>query len=90
MEQDTGGLQPLQQGGGGLQDALLVLGYRDDHHLRRGDPGRQDQAIVVAVGHDDAADHPGGNAPAGLVGVMGLVVLPVKVMSKALAKPSPK
>ena len=35
----------------------------------------QHQAAVVAVGHDDAANHAGGHAPAGLVGVVELVVL---------------
>ena len=50
--------------------------HGDDHRLDGSHPGGQDQAVVVSVGHDDAADHPGGDAPAGLVGVVELVVLP--------------
>ena len=37
--------------------------------------GGRDQTVVVAVGHDDAADQAGGHAPGGLEGVVGLVVL---------------
>ena len=51
-----------------------MLGHGDDDDLDGGDAGGQHQAVVVAVGHDDAADHAGGHAPGGLVGVMELVV----------------
>ena len=71
---------------GGLQHALLVLGHGDDHDLDGGDAGGQDQAVVVAVGHDDAADHPGGHPPAGLVGVVELVVAAGKGDVKGLGK----
>ena len=67
------------------------MGRHGDHHrLGGGDPGRQHQAVVVAVGHDDAADHPGADAPAGLVGIVGLVVLAgegdVESLGKAVAE----
>ena len=58
-----------------LQDALLLLLYRDDDHLGRCDPGGQTQAVVVSVHHDDGADDTGGYAPGGLVYVLQLVVL---------------
>ena len=67
-----------------------MLGHGDDHGLNGGHAGRQDQAPVVAVGHDDAADHAGGNAPAGLVGMVEDVVLAgkgdVKRLGKAVAE----
>ena len=48
-----------------LQNAFLVLGDRDDHDLRGRDAGRQYQAAVVAVYHDDCADDTSGHrAPA--------------------------
>src|ERR1700757_1213026 len=36
---------------------------RNDDHLVRGESWWQDQPLVVAVGHDDPADHPGGHPP---------------------------
>ena len=54
--------------------AWRSAGHRDDHGLDGGDAGGQHQAAVVAVGHDNAADHAGGHAPAGLVGVVELIV----------------
>jgi len=36
---------------------------RDDDHLVRGNPWRQNQSAVVAVGHDHAADQPCRDAP---------------------------
>ena len=71
---DTGGSQPVAQGRGGLQHALLVLGDGDHHHLGGGDDGGQHQTVVVAVGHDDGADQAGGRAPACLERVLQGVV----------------
>ena len=48
---------------------------KEDDHLDRREAGRQNQAVVVTVGHDDAADNAGAHAPGGLVGVPQLVVL---------------
>ena len=68
----------LADGGGHLGGLLGYAGLvgRDRHHHHL--PGRngrgQDQAIVVAVGHDDGAHQTGGDAPAGLEGVVQLVV----------------
>ena len=87
---DAGSLQAVQQGVGGVQNAVLVHGDGDDHGLDGGDAGGQDQAVVVAVGHDEAADHPGGHAPTGLVGVVQGVVLAgegdVKSFGEAVAE----
>ena len=67
-----------------------MLGHGDDDHLGGGDLGGQHQAVVVAVGHDHAADEPGGHTPGGLEGVVGLVVLAGEGDVEARAKPSPK
>ena len=69
------GLDLLKQGLGPLGDAGLVLGHRHHDHLDGGDARGQNQAAVVPVGHDDAADNAGGHAPGGLEGVLLLVVL---------------
>ena len=52
-------LHPHLERLGRLQDAALVHGNGQHHHLDGGHPGGQDQTVVVAVGHDDAADEPG-------------------------------
>ena len=46
----------------------LLAQHGKDHDLLRGDLGREAQAIIVAMRHDDAADHAGGDAPTGRVG----------------------
>ena len=73
-----------------FQNAGLVLGHRQDHHLHRCDLGGQHQTVVVTVGHDDAADETGGYAPGGLVGVGTLIVFigkgDVKSLGKAVAE----
>lgn len=51
-----------------------MLRDRDDRELDQGDLRRQHEAVVVAVHHDDRADHAGGNAPRGLVRVLQRVV----------------
>ena len=45
-----------------------------DHDLDGGHCRGQDQAVVIAVGHNDGTHQTGGNAPAGLERVMQLVV----------------
>ena len=52
-----------------------MLGDGQHHHLDGSHLGGQHQAVVVAVGHDNAADEPGGHAPGGLEGGDLLVVL---------------
>ena len=58
-------------------DLRLVLGALEDRddgrHVRR-DPRREDQPLVVAVGHDERADQPGAYAPARRVRVRLLLV----------------
>ena len=58
---------------GGFFGIVFVDGH--DHHLDGRQAGRQHQALVVAVGHDDGADEAGGQAPGGGPGVLQLVVL---------------
>ena len=64
----------LGQLGSLLGDAGLVGGDGHHNHLDGGDGRGQDQAVVVAVGHDDGTHQTGGNAPAGLERMMQLVV----------------
>ena len=55
-----------------MTPGLWAAGHHDD--LDGGDLRGQHQAVVVAVGHDDAADQTGGHAPGGLVRIDPLVV----------------
>src|SRR5688500_12855425 len=53
-------------------DASLVLVRppdRDDHNLDRSEERRNAQSVVVAVRHDEPANHAGGYAPARVPGV---------------------
>ena len=59
-----------------LADTGLMSGNRDDNDLDRSDFGRENQPVVVAVGHDDRADHSCGGTPGGLEGILKLVVPP--------------
>ena len=54
--------QRLRQLLGDVQQRSVVA-HRQHHHLRGRDGGRHQQARVVAVPHDQPADHPGGRAP---------------------------
>ena len=45
-----------------------------DDDLNGRDLGRQDEAVVVAVGHNDGTDHARGGAPGGLERILKLVV----------------
>ena len=53
---------------------LLVRRDGNDHRLHGRDARGQDKAVVVAVGHDDRADHARGGAPGGLERILELVV----------------
>ena len=64
----------LGQLGSLLGNAGLVGCDGHYDHLNGGHCRGQDQAVVVAVGHDDSAHQTGGNAPAGLERMMQLVV----------------
>ena len=66
--------QTVFQFRGLFQNACLVHGDGQDDDLDGGDLRRQDEAVVVAVGHDDRADHARGGAPGGLERVLQLVV----------------
>ncbi len=61
-----------------IQHRLWVLsleGDGDDDDMRGRQLRREDQAVVVGMGHDQAADQSGRNAPAGGPGVNALAVL---------------
>ena len=74
LHPETGVYQPLLELGSCFQNAGLMLGNGQDNHLDGGDLRGQNQAVVVAVGHDHRTDHPGRAAPGGLEGVLQLVV----------------
>ena len=57
-----------------VQHAGLVGSHGHDHDLNGRDGRGQDQAVVVAVGHDDGADQAGGRAPGGLERILQGVV----------------
>ena len=63
-----------------------MLCNRQNHNLYGRYLGRQNQAVVVAVGHDDTADQTGGNAPGGFVGIGALVVLVGEFNAECLGK----
>ena len=87
---DSCGLDLLKQSLRSLGDAGLMLGHGHHNHLDGRDAGRQNKAVIVAVGHDDTADNAGGHAPGGLEGVLLLVVLvgegDVELPGKAIAE----
>ena len=86
LDTHTGGLYRLVQLGGLLGDAGLMLRNGHDDDLNGRYLGRQDEAVVVAVSHDDAADDTGRHAPRGLMGVLELVVLIGEGDAKLLGK----
>ncbi|MDB6071604.1 MAG: hypothetical protein JWL81_2775, partial [Verrucomicrobiales bacterium] len=62
------GAEFLAEGIAGVQDGLFAIFFRgdgEDDNLVGGDAGRQDEAIVIAVGHDEGADEAGADAPGG-------------------------
>ena len=83
---EAGSDQPVLQLVGRFQNAGLMLGNRQNHHLNRCNLGRQYQTVIVAVGHNDAADQTGGHAPRGLMGVDLLIVFVCKGNVKGLCK----
>ena len=46
-----------------FQNAGLVLSDGQNDDLNGGDLGGQNQSVIIAVGHDHRADHPGRAAP---------------------------
>lgn len=69
------------EGGGELltvgDDGVACVGLGgdgDDDDLLGCDAGRADEAVVIGVGHDEGADHAGGDAPGGGPGVLAFVV----------------
>ena len=75
LNADTGLLERLVQLICLVHDARLVCRDRDDNELEGRNLGRQHQALVVAVGHDDSADKTGRYTPGGLVHVLQRIVL---------------
>ena len=75
LRAQAGGLQARDELLGLLGHAGLVRCDGQHDHLDRRDVRRQDEAAVIAVGHDQAADDPRGHTPRGLVRIGLLVVL---------------
>ena len=67
-------------------ELLLAAVDRDDDHLDRGDMGRQHEAVVVGVGHDEGADEAGAHTPGRGPDILGLVVLVEEGDAEALGK----
>ena len=60
------------EGGGellaGVEDGLFGFLFRsdgDDDDVLRGDPGGEDESVIIGVGHDEGSDEAGGDAPRG-------------------------
>ena len=70
--------QPRAQFLGLFQHAGLMLRHRHHNDLDRRDLRRQHQPIIVPMGHNDTADHPGRHAPACLMGMVQLIITPRK------------
>ena len=75
---DAGGLNPPEQLLRLFGDTRLMGGDRDQNDLDGGNLRGENQAVVVAVGHDHRPDHTGRGTPGGLEGVLKLVVAPGK------------
>ena len=75
LDADIGGDEVRHHTLGGLEHlGILMRGDGHDDDLRGRDARGQDKAVVVAVGHDDRADHARGGAPGRLKRVLELVV----------------
>ena len=68
---------------------VVLVNWHDDN-LEGCQLGRQDQTLVIAVGHDDGADEASGKTPGSGPDVLQLIVLIKYWISKALAKFCPK
>ena len=72
------------------KDAFLLHLNRNDHHLGGRHIRRKNQSVVIAVHHDDGADHAGGHAPGCLVDILEFIVfvqvLDLKSSRKAFAE----
>ena len=68
VEEDTeAGFQLIAELPGERKHGILclVLEYGNNDDLGRGQPGRQDQSLVIGVGHDDGANEARGDSPGG-------------------------
>jgi hypothetical protein len=68
----------------------LVAQHRHDHDLPRRDARRHAQAVIVAMHHDQPADHPGRHAPAGGLGELELACRVLEADVLRLAKLVPR
>ena len=78
--------QPVPDGSSPLQNACFMLGNGKHHHLHRRNHRRQNQSVVVAMGHDNAANQPGGHAPGSLERIDLLVIFVGKFNIKSPGK----
>ena len=74
----------------GVKNAFLVLCNGTDDDLCGSDRGGENESVIVAVSHNDRADHTGRNAPGCLVRVLDLIVacgvLDVESLCKTVAE----
>ena len=89
---DAGARRARRESPGRRQHGLLPVATRnrDDHDLLRRDLRRQDEAAVVAVRHDDAADQARGHAPRRVQTYCTVLSRAWNLMSNALAKFCPR
>lgn len=64
--------------------------WRWETNLYGSQLGRKAQPHVIPVSHDDATNHPGAHAPAGLVHVLQVTRFALKLGAKRLCKVLPK
>src|SRR2546430_17657003 len=78
-----------------LTPFFFRLPDRHDGDLHRREPRGADEAVVVRVGHDEPADHPGRHPPGGVPGVLeaarcGLILQverPGEVLTEVMRRP---
>ena len=86
LHADARGLQTLYDLLRRLRHARLVRRYRQHDDLDGRYPRREHQAVVVAVSHDEAADHARRHAPARLKRAAQLVLLVRERYAEGLCK----
>jgi hypothetical protein len=70
--------------------AVILAQHGQDDDLMRGNRGRNAQPVIVAMGHDDAADHAGRHAPAGRMRQFLRAFLALITDARRLGKPVPR
>ena len=93
FESDTSRLEPKREFADGFHDALALFRlseYRYDDNLRRCKARWNDDPVIIAVRHDQRADHACGKAPACGVDELACSFLCLKRHIKSLRKILPQ